>query len=944
MSILQRFKRNVLNFGCWSSPVAGMIDRAYQQQSSGFFSALSTFIKVRLLYTFLFLPLSVADLMVSGTLGLRYALATFFTTDELQDDRLENQKHYTALFSKNLWSLAAFVFGLMNPKLVSFYFTPDRTDVPGVEAGGDYYRDPHAVKTIPENKQDVVDIIMQAAADGMKVMPMGAGRSQGKQFLPDTGEKSIILDLSQLKDIVIDDESKTVTVGAGALWSDIQQAANHKKLALQVMQASNVFSVGGSIGTNIHGWDHIQGVLANTIVEMVIINARGEEVTLTPENALFHHIMGGMGQFGVVVSVKLQLTDNELMQEVGKQVAPAEYVNHFRENVAGDDAIGMHLYRLSLDPSNMLGEGVAVDYRRQNPGVGVKADKLLMEPQRGRRFDRVMANVARRSGLARQLYWNSEVSRLTTGSSAAISRNEIMGPPINAMFNPAVSESEWLQEYFLPPETLAAFLQELGKILTDNDIALLNASVRYVPQYDKSPFSYARAGERFAVVLCFNQSLNPSAIVKAEKWLRLAQKLTVQKGGSFYLPYQHVSSPEDLAQSYPDLAKAREMKQIVDPYDLFSSGFSRKYLFPKESDTPDYFRQVFQNDDNKKKFRGFLEGVFKQVDAEPLYHLLDDILEYKDSHAEVYQELCRRLPEIKPGMVGGLRRILKSLSAIKTDLGQQAQELLPADWQSIDGLVEIGYPGRFINGFKEHYQVIGTVAAVYEQPGLTDYVQSGYPSPYGQFVKLDYAKPSLSELKDNSADLITCYVGLHHFPDNELDAFLIDIRRVLRDGGRFLLVDHDVVDEDSMAMAHMAHTIFNAVTGVSLQEEMSELRHFRPISEWRERLAKQGLASGDKGPDVSMIREGDPSRNRMICVTKPKAKPVLSPLATLQVKQDDSEIGSHSPQMTQEKSPTPPPSPTTSNMGIFSLTSRYEINQSLPDNDESLLNEANTNA
>ncbi len=67
------------------------------------------------------------------------------------------------------------------------------------------------------------------------------------------------VDLSKLNTIEVDSNNKTVTLGAGAIWSDVQNILNTHALALKVMQASNVFSVGGSIGTNIHGWDHISG-------------------------------------------------------------------------------------------------------------------------------------------------------------------------------------------------------------------------------------------------------------------------------------------------------------------------------------------------------------------------------------------------------------------------------------------------------------------------------------------------------------------------------------------------------------------------------------------------------------------------------------------------------------------------------------------------------------
>lgn len=61
-------------------------------------------------------------------------------------------------------------------------------------------------------------------------------------------------------------------------------------------------------------------------------------------------------------------------------------------------------------------------------------------------MDRIMVNVARRSGYVRQKYWESERHRLLNNETQ-MTTNEIMQPPINAMFNNSVSESEWLQEF-----------------------------------------------------------------------------------------------------------------------------------------------------------------------------------------------------------------------------------------------------------------------------------------------------------------------------------------------------------------------------------------------------------------------------------------------------------------------------------------------------------------
>lgn len=870
---------------------AGIIDRLYKKEGKGWFSQFLHGIAIRFIYLTLFIPASVADIIASGVAGAAYSIASFFVSDKKQEKMLAQQKRFATIFSKNLLALLAFPIGLIFPKLTVFYFTPRKRAKDKVESGGGYYKT-EAEVIAPQDTEETTKeqalqkIIVDAAAEGKKIMPVGAGRSQGRQFLPG-GKKGVVVDLKHFNQIDIDEKHKTAWVGAGTRWVDLQLEANKRKLALQVMQASNVFTVGGSIGTNIHGWDHRAGVLSNTILEIEVINAQGETKKYTPKDELFHQITGGLGMFGIVTRVKLKLTDNEMLKEQGKKVAIEDYAQHFIDHVKDDRKVRMHLFRLSLDPSNLLREGIAVSYVREGDKPLTKSTEIRPESSRGTRFNQIIINIARRFGFVRKSYWQSESKRILEDPAPAMTRNEIMRPPINAMFNPSVSESEWLQEYFLPPEVLSVFLEQLGALLMKNEVVLLNASVRFVKQNDKSLFSYSRDGDRFAVVLCFNQSLQADEIIKAKKWLREAQQMALNYGGTFYLPYQQVTSPEQMREAYP-VEKARDAKSKVDPDGIFTSGFCEKYI-AKPENKPNYFKIIMASDQSKMKFAGFLKNVLQRIDTDAFYTLLEDILKYNDSHEEIYRELLARMPEIAPNPLTDFHHILGSLSTIKADLGAQAVELLGSDVKKIDGLVEIGYPGRFIKGFKDHFKVTGKVVAVHEGEAITDFIQAGLPKPYDQFEKLDYKTPSLANLDDNSADVITCYVGLHHFLKGEkLDAFLKDVRRVLRPGGRFLLVDHDVADKESLAMAHMAHMVFNAVNGVSVEEEMSEVRDFHSMSHWKQALQKHDLAySVAEGPDVAMIRDGDPSLNRMVCFVnnKPGLKKTSSKgSTTLEVK------------------------------------------------------------
>jgi len=233
--------------------------------------------------------------------------------------------------------------------------------------------------------------------------------------------------------------------------------------------------------------------------------------------------------------------------------------------------------------------------------------------------------------------------------------------------------------------------------------------------------------------------------------------------------------------------------------------------------------------------------------------------------------------------VGDVLNQLSALYAIQDDLKKQAELLLPDDLEKIDGIVEVGSPGRFVNGFREYYKVTGKVVAVNDtEPSMKDYVDAGTTHPFDEWIKYDYQTLDLSGLEDNSADLVTWYDGLHHFPPEKREEHLKQVRRILRPNGHFILVDHNIHNEDVDSMAHMAHFVFNAVRGVTLEDELSTIRDFKPMREWIELLEKHGLHDTSGLTNVAMVREGDPTENQMMVFSpQPQLKHTPEPLVSL---------------------------------------------------------------
>lgn len=111
---------------------------------------------------------------------------------------------------------------------------------------------------------------------------------------------------------------------------------------------------------------------------------------------------------------------------------------------------------------------------------------------------------------------------------------------------------------------------------------------------------------------------------------------------------------------------------------------------------------------------------------------------------------------------------------------------------------------------------------------------------------------------------MTCNMGLHHFSPENRDKFIKLVYESLRDGGIFVIREHDANDE-IIPLLDMAHIVFNAALKVPLNEEKNEIRDFKPVDHWIQILQDYGFQ------DTLFYNQqvDDPTKDIMIVVKKP---------------------------------------------------------------------------
>lgn len=755
--------------------------------------------------------------------------------------------------------------GILSPDLVTHHFIPGAIPTYEITPYGKLYQT-RAHIIYPKSINDVQAIISEAKNSGKSISVLGKLMSQGKQAI-NNEDWHIAINTKYLNEIEINPINRTARVGAGASWSDLQMAANEFGLAVRVMQASNVFSIGGSISVNCHGWDYKTGSVRNTILKLTIVDAIGNVQTLTPDDPLFNYVVGGYGGFGVIVEALISLTDNVQMIESGVEISPENYVAYFVDHIRDNPDIDMHLYRLSLDPKNLFQTGISVTYQKvsDQPFIAPLQD----EPAKGSRIDRIKIHTLRRVKKLRKYAWNVEKKNAIEAHIAT--RNELMRPPINPIFNNSSIDTEWLQEYFVKGAELPGFLVYLSEVLEKNNVALFNASVRFVKADSLTKLSYAPDEDRFAVVLFFNQKLSPKEIQKTKAWVQEVTDYLIKHEGIYYLPYQQFATVEQFNACYSQASCVRQMKNQVDLDRMFDNGLYADYILVDKHE-PSLFRNVFNRvTGQREEVKAFLNNVFMQLDEEKFFPLVDSILEDRSlSDEQIYQVLAEKIYKAQPNTFIKLKHTLESLNALKNDLGNQTAHLIGE--KEIQGYVEIGYPGRMISPLKNRIKIKGPFYAISDQERFSDYVEAGFPRPYDRFIPInDYEPIAESAIPSESVDLVCMYIGLHHIPQERLDAFIDSIKRILRPEGTFILMDHDAHTKELVELVDVVHSIFNAATGVDPETNRNEVRNFHALQYWTDRLSKHGFTAYEHAP---LMRRGDSTLNSVIRFDKAASEKV----------------------------------------------------------------------
>lgn len=158
---------------------------------------------------------------------------------------------------------------------------------------------------------DVADVIASVnfgRENNLLVAVRGGGHNGGGLGLCDDG---MVIDLSGIKFVRVDIANKTVRVGGGNVWGEVDHATHPFGLAVPAGFISTTGVGGLTLGGGVGYLSRKHGLTIDNLLEADMVLADGTFVTVSAEqnSDLFWAIRGGGGNFGIVTSFKFQAHD-----------------------------------------------------------------------------------------------------------------------------------------------------------------------------------------------------------------------------------------------------------------------------------------------------------------------------------------------------------------------------------------------------------------------------------------------------------------------------------------------------------------------------------------------------------------------------------------------------------------------------------------------------------
>jgi decaprenylphospho-beta-D-ribofuranose 2-oxidase len=375
----------------------------------------------------------------------------------------------------------------------------------------------------------------------------------------------------------IDSATAIADVDAGVSLDQLMKAALPFGLWVPVLPGTRQVTVGGAIGSDVHGKNHHSaGSFGNHVLSLDLLMADGEVHTLAPDgpdNELFWATVAGNGLTGIIIRARIAMTRTETAYFIADGIATKDLDETVAVHTDGseDNYTYSSAWFDLISPPPKLGRAAvsrgSLAKLDQLPAKLAKDPLKFTAPQlpavpnvfpvgfmnkltgglAGEAYYRMGGNYQNKIVNLTQFY---HILDLTTGWQYAY------GPRGFAQ-----------HQFLVPPDALDEFKGIIRWIHTQDHYSFLNVFKLFGPG-NKAPLSFPMAGWNVAMDFPNKPGVN--------EFLNELDKRAMEFGGRVYTAKDSRVSAESFHKMYPRVDEWIATRRKADPNGVFASDMARR--------------------------------------------------------------------------------------------------------------------------------------------------------------------------------------------------------------------------------------------------------------------------------------------------------------------------------------------------------------------------------
>ena len=390
-------------------------------------------------------------------------------------------------------------------------------------------------------------------------IPRGNGRCYGDASLADETINTLKYD----KILSFDTINGIFECQSGLTLDNLLEVTVPKGWFLPVTPGTKFITVGGAVGSDIHGKNHhVDGSFSNHVLSMDILLADGRIVTCGPQNEkdLFEATCGGMGLTGLILTVKFRLKkivtsyikQKQIKAENLEQIiALFDQYKHYTYSVAWIDCLkkGKNFGRSIL----ILGEHAKLEDLPESK----KADPLKLPKKKQIPFPFNLPSWILNTFTIQAfnfLYYNKNLKKEINN----VVSYEPFFYPLDAFsnWNRGYGKKGFVQYQFVLPLEAKQGLVDILTRISDKGMGSFLAVLKVFGQQD-SLISFLKEGYTLALDFPVRKGLF--------EFLDELDKVVLQYGGRIYMSKDARMQPGVLAAGYDRLDEFKRIVRLYNP-------------------------------------------------------------------------------------------------------------------------------------------------------------------------------------------------------------------------------------------------------------------------------------------------------------------------------------------------------------------------------------------